>query len=246
MMDRAPLHMLMLPLDGRRLASFAHLHGLSADLEQEGGYVVHALLAALFGSAAPKPWSLQAKAGGTILLAYSARPLSDLRTLAEAISTPDAHAAIDWTAAADKRMPTTFSEGTVLGFEVRACPVVRLARGAMAKQPGSEVDVFLASLDKGADGARADLYIDWLAARIPGAALGQVRLKALRLVRLHRRGLAGGEGKRPMRALQRPDALFTGHLSITDSALFADALARGIGRHRAFGFGMLLLKPGQL
>jgi len=35
----------------------------------------------------------------------------------------------------------------------------------------------------------------------------------------------------------------TGVLQVRDSAAFAALLARGIGRHRAFGFGMLLLKP---
>ena len=35
----------------------------------------------------------------------------------------------------------------------------------------------------------------------------------------------------------------SGTLRVTDPAAFAAGLARGIGRHRAFGFGMLLLAP---
>jgi CRISPR system Cascade subunit CasE len=34
-----------------------------------------------------------------------------------------------------------------------------------------------------------------------------------------------------------------GALRVADEAGFAGAIARGIGRHRAFGFGMLLLAP---
>lgn len=34
-----------------------------------------------------------------------------------------------------------------------------------------------------------------------------------------------------------------GTLTVTDPAFFAQALAVGIGRHRASGFGMLLLRP---
>jgi CRISPR system Cascade subunit CasE len=32
-------------------------------------------------------------------------------------------------------------------------------------------------------------------------------------------------------------------LEVTEPETFAVGLARGIGRHRAFGFGMLLLRP---
>jgi CRISPR system Cascade subunit CasE len=37
--------------------------------------------------------------------------------------------------------------------------------------------------------------------------------------------------------------VFSGLLQVEDAAAFTALLARGIGRHRAFGFGMLLLKP---
>ena len=35
----------------------------------------------------------------------------------------------------------------------------------------------------------------------------------------------------------------SGALTITDGEKFAQLLARGIGRHRAYGYGMLLLRP---
>ena len=44
--------------------------------------------------------------------------------------------------------------------------------------------------------------------------------------------------------------IFDGHevldadtLTVTDGAAFTDRLRRGVGRHTAFGFGMLLLRP---
>ena len=36
-----------------------------------------------------------------------------------------------------------------------------------------------------------------------------------------------------------------GILTVTDSAAFAALLARGVGRHRAYGYGMLLLRPAR-
>ena len=34
-----------------------------------------------------------------------------------------------------------------------------------------------------------------------------------------------------------------GILTITDPIAFAELLKRGVGRHRAYGYGMLLLRP---
>jgi CRISPR system Cascade subunit CasE len=45
------------------------------------------------------------------------------------------------------------------------------------------------------------------------------------------------------RYCEGPDAVMRGNLIVSDPAAFAQLLARGIGRHRAYGFGMLLLRP---
>jgi len=68
-----------------------------------------------------------------------------------------------------------------------------------------------------------------------------LRLIGFRRVRSQRNARVGGKVKQ--RGVERPDALFTGELTIRDAEAFARLLARGIGRHRAFGFGMLLLRP---
>lgn len=38
-----------------------------------------------------------------------------------------------------------------------------------------------------------------------------------------------------------PDALLRGCLRVLEPDAFAHLVARGVGRHRSFGFGMLLL-----
>jgi CRISPR system Cascade subunit CasE len=43
--------------------------------------------------------------------------------------------------------------------------------------------------------------------------------------------------------VERPQALFGAEAVVVDGERFADLLARGIGRHRAFGFGMVLVAP---
>ena len=49
--------------------------------------------------------------------------------------------------------------------------------------------------------------------------------------------------KRHARYSEGPDVVMRGVLTVTDSDAFSNLLARGIGRHRAYGYGMLLLRP---
>ena len=47
------------------------------------------------------------------------------------------------------------------------------------------------------------------------------------------------------RTIVGPDVVLKGRLQVDDSDAFTQLLRRGIGRHRAFGFGMVLLKPAR-
>ena len=40
-----------------------------------------------------------------------------------------------------------------------------------------------------------------------------------------------------------PDATIHGTLRVSDPDRFAEALRRGVGRHRTYGYGMVLLRP---
>ncbi|MQP65504.1 type I-E CRISPR-associated protein Cas6/Cse3/CasE [Niveispirillum sp. SYP-B3756] len=254
-MTGQPLYMLQLPLDGRRVTAFALAHGLGGDISDgDGGYVAHALLSALFGSQAPKPFVLQPRPhhpGAVDLLAYSTVPLASLQAAAALTAQPLAHAAVDWTGAAEKTMPASLPEGLVLGFQVRVCPTMRLARGAQEKNPGAELDAFLAALDqwkaKGspeiAEPVRETVYQQWVTNRLNGVELLELRLEGLRHVSLSRRAAAPVGASRPLRSFRKPDALYAGRFRVTNSQQLLESLAHGIGRHRAFGFGMLLLRP---
>lgn len=84
--------------------------------------------------------------------------------------------------------------------------------------------------------------IDWLATRLAGAAtLDQADLRHFRRTRTLR-STHHSEGRRTHR-VEGPDALIGGILTITDPAAFTTLLAKGIGRHAGFGYGMLLLAP---
>lgn len=85
------------------------------------------------------------------------------------------------------------------------------------------------------------MYRDWLARHLAAGGVEPERLAldSFRLSGTQRRG-----SDRALHHLRRgPDALFSGVLRVADPDAFAALLARGVGRHRAFGYGMLLLRP---
>jgi CRISPR system Cascade subunit CasE len=138
-------------------------------------------------------------------------------------------------------MPATWRAGDRFGFEVRVRPILRTDKDGNRERT-REVDAFLTSP---AGSNRGEVYTAWLRERMAdgGAQIERAHLKAFRLSRVSRRGSAKEDSPRVLRQATGPEATFTGILSVHDAEAFAGLLARGIGRHRAFGFGMLLLRP---
>ncbi|WP_375429077.1 type I-E CRISPR-associated protein Cas6/Cse3/CasE [uncultured Sphingomonas sp.] len=141
----------------------------------------------------------------------------------------------------------------------------RIRPGAWQNRAG-EVDAFVAACEKaghleegGAPVDREAVYKGWLEKRLAGAAgIEAAELRQLRRVNTKRslhakpspadRERAGGghhvRGRRlGVRGAEGPEALMAGTLAVADPDAFARLLARGVGRHAAFGFGMLLLSP---
>jgi CRISPR system Cascade subunit CasE len=132
-----------------------------------------------------------------------------------------------------KSMPDQWRPGRRLGFEVMTCPTSR--------KEGHEKDLYRRYLTQLTEGeetpSRESVYREWLDKQFGDAArLETATLEKFRFVSQYRRGMK-------TKKLDRPQALVKGVLSITDSNAFNRLLARGIGRHRAFGYGMLLLRP---
>lgn len=227
--------------DPRRLAAWATRFGLTAGGD-DLGYALHTLLAAAFGDAAPKPFRYFGDVRG--LLAYTTYD-PDALQLAVQTAAPDVHAALGLDRFAARSFPHQWPAGRRVGFELRIRPVLRTSQG-------KERDVFLAAIDKRTepDGelSREVVYAEWLRnelARGDAAAVERLQLDGFRLSASLRKGAATA-GKRPARRVAGPDAVFSGELNVRDPAGFTALLTRGIGRHRAFGFGMLLLRPPAL
>lgn len=208
------------------------------------GYAMHCFLAGVFGELAPNPFRLiLPRSKGNLLgvfYGYSRVSVDTLREAAAQFADP-LQARVLPTASLDgKPMPATWKEGTRLGFEVLARPTVRRARGS--GNPGAEIDAFQWEAERFPPGAmprsREEVYADWLSQqflRHGGAVLEAAKLTSFQRTRSVR--------KLRRMPFEAPTALMRGTITVTDSEEFTRLLGRGIGRHRAYGYGMLLLRP---
>jgi len=243
-MSSEPLFLLHTQPDPQRLAVWAARHSL-LDIQGDLGYAIHALLHAAFGEDSPQPFRyLDAEQG---LLAYTRLSAAELAQCA-ALADPDVAAALGLvqtllhTGLNVRPFPTQWAAGHMLGFEVRVRPIIREGK------TGRERDAFLVAIEKAVDKEvdRSDVYVQWLRAllsRQGGAELLEARVTRYQLLGVTRKSQRNNsEDVRRSRLVNGPDAVLTGKLRVTDPQAFAQLIALGVGRHRAFGFGLLLLR----
>ena len=246
------LTFLRLQPDMARLSRWARSSGLR-DAATDPGYAVHAATRAALGALAPKPFALRQRAGATELVGYVAVAAEHVaRALALDAHDPEAAAALGLHTGVARPMPTDWRVGERFSFEVRAAPIVR----SRAAAPGRYVEIDAAFHPDYASpcGDRSLGYGAWLRAQLGrhGAAeLVTHETVSFQLADMVRRTQAAGDGRavdgkgnnRHSRHGLLPDLTVRGELCVVDAPAFAALLARGLGRHRSFGFGCLLLAP---
>jgi len=233
------LYLVEILLDRISMLRFADSQGVDLYRDEDAGYATHAWLLAAFGPGAPKPFRIYDRPGSRLrILGYSSVPADDLRGYLREFSPPLAAGVCqpDWIAT--KAVPG-FPKDRVLRFETLCCPVVRKSRS------GIEKDAFLAAVDRLEPGRtirRDEAYAAWFRGLAEAAAeILAVELAGFRLVRMLRRSPDGTQRKAVH--LRRPVARLTGRLRVRDAETFRKLLVSGVGRHTAFGYGMLLLAP---
>jgi len=241
-----PIHLVKVPLRAHKLVAFARSRGLPVR-EFDEGYVAHAVMRELWQERAPAPFALRGQGG--VLEAWGYAPV-DASALAQGV-----HASRDPAIAGtlgriediESREVPRIGPGRPIGFVVRACPVVRLASARNGHRAGAEVDAFLArcfTVEKGVSLSREAVYREWLERALSrpetGVRARRVGVAAMSRIRLLRRTHGAS---RATRTVERPDVTFEGEAVVEDADLLLKYLAHGVGRHRAFGFGALMLTP---
>ena len=211
---------------------------------QDPDHGMHCLLTECFGPGlAPRPFRAIFPRGGAhgCLYGYGTVDAAALREATDLYADPLQSRIIPPHSIDSKAMPAEWTIGKRLGFEARVRPIVRRTDKAECR-PGREWDAFQLEAVQHPKGemplSREEVYADWLRRQFEirgGAALESAILVSFQRNRAIRR--------RHARYSEGPDALMRGNLVINDGDAFARLLAQGVGRHRAYGYGMLLLRP---
>lgn len=245
------LYLVRQGIDQAALAAFAIARGASDD---DYGYALHLALRIRFGEAGPQPFRM-VQGPGAAQAAHLIGYARDPAALHAALALPPADPMVEAVFAGDpqvRAMPEEWRSGARYRFEVRVRPVVRFGarrRAARAadrrawQARAGEIDAFVAACEKAQGEAPLDreaVYSQWLVQRLDGAcALEHVALRQMRRINTVR----ARHGGRGLHASETPEAVFAGTLVVQDPDRFAALLAGGVGRHAAFGFGMLTLAP---
>lgn len=242
-----PLTLLRLQPDMGALARWAAATRQAA-LREDAGYLLHGAMQAALGELAPRPFTVRRRADRVEVIGYTcAEPDALQRALQLPPADTQAADALGLRDMAMDTLPADWRRGERLSFEARVAPVVR----SRSARPGTVVEVDAAwheSFAQDRPGDRMHAYGQWLArelARQGAALLNDWQLHAFALARIARRGQRAAGDTRP-RGLAHgllPDLTARGELIVQEPAAFDALLARGLGRHRAFGYGCLLLAP---
>lgn len=239
----APLYLIKCFVNNQALRHFAYEQGAMKG-EIDEGYLMHSLMKALWLEEAPRPFFCgetrnRPTLGGfsNSFLAYSRHSIQQLRELSD----PEHRPLINWVTSRCCEMPT-YREGQTVNFMVRTIPTERL------KGLKGERDPFREAQRRGEEMPSRDaLYRTWLELRLQGAAtpaakLARFEIRRFEYNRVFRKGGLKVDGTRESYRVTCPDIVVHGGLQVGNAEAFAALLARGVGRHRAFGYGMLLLQ----
>ena len=241
---RHTLKMIRGSVDLRSFQRWAGSRQLMSRQTFDEGYAMHCFLAGVFGELAPQPFRLILPRGKGnrrgVFYGYGHAEAEALREAAAQFADPLQARVLPGSDLDGKPMPAMWKAGTQLGFELLTRPTVRRARGN--RNPGGEVDAFQREAERHPAGAmprsREEVYRDWLSGELKRR--GGAELETASLVSFQRTRSIRTLKRRPF---EGPTALLRGTITVTDGDDFTRLLGRGVGRHRSYGYGMLLLRP---
>ena len=207
------------------------------------GFVMHHLLTETFGDLAPKPFRLtepQRRGGREAALhGYTSVDVSGLVEASWTFADPLQAKVLPVRSMVSKEMPVEWATGRQLGFESLVRPIVRVAReGSRGKVEIDTYEHLQAQNGDGSNISQPEAYHRWLSTQMEQhgrATLLTSRVHSFEMTRVAR--------QYARQSLPGPSAVMRGVIRVGDPCGFNNLIRRGLGRHRSYGYGLVLLRP---
>lgn len=230
-------NLVQIPVSMHDLARWSAQRGMSANKRPDIRASLHHLLDETFGQSVMKPYRIYKNPkdpSRSSIYGYSKKTRNDLVQMSNMIACPNALEVINVEDIRAKAMPANWKSGAILGFDVCTVPVRR------RKGSGKEIDVHVLDLQRlqGAPDSekptQAESYLNWLQEKFGDAAEVIADTVAYRSTPV--------ATKRKKTQVKVPETTFMGNMKIKDPDAFAQMLENGIGRHKSYGYGMVMLR----
>ena len=232
----AKLYLMQATLDMVNLARYA-----AEQRHSDPDRTAHCLVVESFGrNRMPKPFVIKTRLRdgelkGT-LLAYTQLTAQELRNAASQHQKLAHSAVMDPSSINTVGVPDQWSEGQSIHFEVRIRPTKR-SSNRDAGHPKSEQDIYLGSEE---NSNRAETYCRWLTNLIRRQGGLQTTPDTMVMTQFAMRRV---RRQNSSQWTTGPDATIVGTAIVVNPDRVKTALTSGLGRHKGYGYGMLLIRP---
>ena len=230
------LHIISTPMDERAYGRWSVRNGARPGDES---YSLHCLVTETFGRKSPiRPFrAIRHRDGSRTLLGYSRLDADALKNTARRNANDMRMSALSVDRLKSGEVPELGS-GLSLDFNLLTLPQRRM-------RDGGEIDAYDLHRRRATEKcdpllSREDVYIAWLAEKVERS--WGAYLLGIRVVSARRRPQTRRAGERTLPATATE---FDGTLRVEDPARFRNMLAEGVGRHRSYGYGMILIRPAR-
>lgn len=214
-------NLIQIPLSAREFGRWMGQRGLQ-DLDTG----LHTFVTGLFGRSVLQPYRYFESRGedAALIYGYAISTAEELNDMVAITATPGMEDVL--TGEIRSKVMPRLSRGQRIGFDLRTIPTRR--------RDGRERDAHAIDLDMERGRTREESYHAWLAERLAGCAeIEQSRVSRFEKMRTRRKGTK----------ITVPSINMQGTVSVTDPEAFSALLLAGIGRHKAYGYGQMLLRP---
>jgi CRISPR system Cascade subunit CasE len=248
------MHLISVPVDIARLHKLSSQRSLFSGSRFDEGAALHRFIRETFGASAFSTFRLfqPARSRMGTLYAYSHNDADHHRDTASCTGVPDSAELFKLASMKSQPRPKdAWKPDQRIGFSIK-CRATRKSSLVGDQVTGrgrreAEVDTYLHELEAHQQGyitdtpTREESYRRWLLAKLQGD--GSPHREAISEIDFSINVLNQSPVYRHGKWSKGPDVTFNGNLSIKDPIAFANLLKTGIGKHKAYGYGMLLLRP---